>query len=191
MRLKTKICPSQFPIQQKMKIGFITCADLSRYRTPLYTATTHPLLTHDDQWAFDYLQKERGCSVEPVIWGASVDDIVRDKFDCLIVRSPWDYMDDEKSSKRFFDWLLELERKLVCVLNSVGICLWSLDKHYLFELERCGVRIVPSRLLEADDGVELVRSEFERLQAIVVKPCIGAAAKVSFVICLAMSLNIK
>jgi glutathione synthase/RimK-type ligase-like ATP-grasp enzyme len=138
----------------------------------------NPLLTHDDQIAVYYLQA-KGCSVEPVIWGTPQGRL---EFDALIVRSPWDYMDSENTRAGFFNWLAEIDRRGMRLLNSFPVLRWNLDKHYLIELNQAGVPIVPTEYIEVGVSLEVVDAAFERYGAIVVKPCIAAAAKDTFLI---------
>lgn len=153
-----------------MRIGFITCADLSRY----FVSKKNPLFTHDDQVACDFLT-ERGILVHPVPWGTPVASIV-DQFNLLIVRSPWDYMDSEQNRLDFFEWLGELEACRVPVANPYSVLKWNLDKHYLRELKHKGVQTVPSDFIEPDDPSEALLELFKKYSRIVVKPCISAAA---------------
>jgi hypothetical protein len=160
-----------------LKIGFVTCSDLSRYYTEFYLEERKPyLFTHDDLLAVEDL-RSRGCVVDAVVWGTDVAALVG-VYDILILRSPWDYMDNKHSETRFLSWLESLQANGVNVLNRVEICKWSLDKHYLRDLEMVGVRVVPSQFVEPDTDAEpLMRAAFAQHHAVVVKPVVAAAAK--------------
>src|SRR5688572_24089845 len=112
------------------KIGFITCADLSRYNV----SPRNPLLTYDDQTACDHLMSH-GYDVKPVVWGTPAFEILNQRFDLLIVRSAWDYMDSEQNRVGFLAWLKELDDHQVPVANSYQVLRWNLDKHYLRDLQ--------------------------------------------------------
>lgn len=157
-----------------LKIGFVTCSDLSRY----FYSKTNPLLTHDDQLAFDFLTS-KSCHVTAIPWGTDVEAI-HSNFDILIIRSTWDYMDSEAKQRDFFAWLDALSSKGIDVFNDISTLHWSLNKSYLLDLQNAGVRIVPTRFLEVDHDIhELFRAQDE-WQEIVIKPAISAAAKDTF-----------
>lgn len=160
-----------------LKIGFITCADLSRY----FVSPDNPLLTHDDQLAFDELTA-RGCHVDTVVWGTSVSKVKAQEFDLLIVRSPWDYFDSDDNRRNFLDWLKALKDSGIHVANNYDVLKWSLDKHYLRELEHSGVNIVATEYLEANESTQKIEESLLQYGSVVVKPCIGAAAKDAFLI---------
>lgn len=157
-----------------MKIGFITCADLSRY----FPSADNPLLTHDDQAAADALAA-RGHDVQPVVWGTPVQQLVGEGLDLLVIRSPWDYMDSRENAAGFLTWLGALERAGLQLQNPLSVVRWNLDKHYLADLAAAGVSTVPTRYLSAGAPVDLhaLRDEMGEL---VLKPCVSAAAKDTF-----------
>lgn len=150
-------------------IAFVTCADLSRY----FVSEHNPLLTHDDQIVFDALLAQ-GHKVTPVIWGTAVQGL---KLDLMIVRSPWDYMDSEENRTAFIEWLHDVHEAGITLANPYAVMRWSLDKHYLKDLKEAGVAIVDTIFLEPDDPVHKIDEAFAVHGAIVVKPCISAAAK--------------
>ena len=160
-----------------LKIGFITCADLSKYNV----SKKNPLFTHDDQLAYDFLL-EKNIHVEPVIWGSDVEQIIQEAFDLLIVRSVWDYSISESHTKNFFAWLKELEKHKVSVVNNYDILRWNLDKHYLYELGQQGIKILPTEFLETQDTYEKLYAALKNWGKIVVKPCISAAARHTFLL---------
>jgi glutathione synthase/RimK-type ligase-like ATP-grasp enzyme len=157
-----------------MKIGFITCADLSRY----FPSAHNPLLTHDDQAAADALAT-RGHDVLPVVWGAPAEQLVAGGLDLLVIRSPWDYMDSRGNATGFLAWLEALERAGLRVQNPLSVVRWNLDKHYLADLAQRGVPTVPTRYLPANAPVDL-HALRDELGELVLKPCISAAAKDTF-----------
>ena len=95
-----------------------------------------------------------------------------EKFDAIIIRSPWDYF--EKLEK-FKTWLnfLPVEK----VYNPVSILKWNLDKIYLQELEKKGVQIVPTDFFTIGKPGDLKdHVESKNWEKLVVKPSISAAA---------------
>src|SRR5690606_7711867 len=77
----------------------------------------------------------------------------------------------------FTAWLTRAERELRFV-NAAQTLWWNLDKHYLGDLERRGVAIVPSVYVEAGSGETLPallqRSGWDEG---VLKPCVSGAAR--------------
>ncbi len=159
------------------KIGFITCSDLSRY----FPSRKSPLLTHDDQIACDYLQ-EKGFLVEPIIWGTPIEKILAQEVILLIVRSPWDYMDNKVNFQTFLSWLEQLAEAQIPVANSVEILRWNFDKHYLKDLAACHIPVLPTIFLETQDPLEKMEHALKIWKNIVVKPCISAGARDTFLI---------
>src|SRR5262245_50582778 len=125
------------------KVGFITCADLSRF----LMSKKNKLFTHDDQLAADFLT-DQGYEVIPIIWGEPIAELKKKKLDLLLVRSPWDYMDNEHNRQSFIDWLGELERHRLLLMNTFETVRWNLDKHYLQELAKKNIAILPTKYIE-------------------------------------------
>ena len=61
-----------------------------------------------------------------------------ESYDVVICRSPWDYTEN---AQHFADWLVELKRLGVNLLNTPDIILNNMDKRYLFDLSKNGVNI--------------------------------------------------
>jgi glutathione synthase/RimK-type ligase-like ATP-grasp enzyme len=159
-----------------MKVGFVTCKDLSRF----FMSKENPLLTHDDQVVADELQK-RGHAVIPIPWGSPIDGL-RD-LDLMVVRSPWDYMDSPENRRGFFLWLKELQSVGLPLKNDVGLMLWNLDKQYLGDLAIQGVPVVPTRFVPPGELTETnVKSYFDENGPVVLKPCVSAGARDTFLI---------
>src|SRR5262245_59123941 len=131
-----------------------------------------PPFTPDDQLAVDELRRA-GLAVEPVVWGHPAD-LLRRRYDLVIVRSPWDYMDTPQLRERFVAWLAELREERVPTENPPGLMLWLIDKRYLLDLEAAGVAIVPTELVEKGARISLTE-RFDRRGPLVVKPALSAA----------------
>lgn len=154
-------------------IAFVTAADLSRY----FPADEEPLLTHDDFVAAQAL-RDRNHRVTPWVWGTEPPEA----FDLAIIRSPWDYQDSDENQSSFFEWL-DLHDSRVRIVNPTEVLRWNLDKRYLADLEYEGVEIVPTEFFGADDS--LSRDDLATRadgSPIVLKPCISAAARDTFLI---------
>lgn len=158
----------------KGRIGFITCQNLERF----FPSPQQPLFTHDDQLAALAL-RQHGFEVIPVVWGKNATELKDEGIDMLVVRSPWDYANSAAQRQRFTVWLESLPAAGLRLENPLAILLWNLDKHYLADLAACHVPIVETVFVSSADPLDLP-SYLERWGAVVVKPCISAAAKDTF-----------
>jgi glutathione synthase/RimK-type ligase-like ATP-grasp enzyme len=160
-----------------MKIGIITCEDLSRY----FESSEDPLITHDDLVMVSCL-RSRGHEVVAIPWGQEVSSL--QDYDVFVVRSPWDYMDSPSKREGLFTWLKELDSLGKPIENPVGLMLWNLDKHYLKDLSDQGIEIVETKFIEPSSALnkEVLRKHFNEFGAFVLKPCISAAAKDTFLV---------
>lgn len=159
------------------KIGFITSlSEKLDYYFPTIAepdfTSTEPPFTPDDQIAVNYLRKDRNLNIEPVIWGTPPEDLK--EFDLLIIRSPWDYTDSNKSRQLFLRWIEEIEKSNLNLLNSTKFIKWMLDKHYLKDFERSGIPIVPTIYTEKEEPINL-KKIYKTKGAFIIKPCISAA----------------
>lgn len=117
---------------------------------------------------------DAGAQVSIVDW----DDVKVDwsQFDLTVLRSCWDY------TAHYVEFLVWAERvsHQTRLLNPFEIVRWNTDKHYLLELQRVGIAIVPSRFVEpgADVSAELQSflDNHEDCAELVVKPAIGAGS---------------
>jgi glutathione synthase/RimK-type ligase-like ATP-grasp enzyme len=158
-----------------LRIGIITCpAEKLRDYFPTVAEPdllpTEPPFTPDDQLLVDELRR-RGHSVQPVIWGGDVAEL-RDSFDRLLIRSPWDYMDSEENRLAFMKWIDDLDHSGIVVDNPPAVLSWLTHKRYLLDLEQAGVPIVPTQFVAAGNDVDLASCFAGPL---VIKPAISAA----------------
>ena len=94
-------------------------------------------------------------------------------FDFALLRSTWDYTD------RLGDFLAWVDSAATrtTVVNSPSLVRWNTDKHYLAELARAGVPVVPSSFVEPGESPEEALSAFlarHDCLEFVVKPTVGA-----------------
>jgi len=92
-----------------------------------------------------------------------------DRFDLIVMRSPWDY---SQRTDEFLAWLDSLPAERV--LNPLALIRWNLDKRYLLDLEALGVDIVPTTLCGSLDEVLTAASAIGG--RVVTKPNIGAGS---------------
>jgi hypothetical protein len=114
---------------------------------------------------------EAGLPAEAASWSGDED---WSRFAAVLVRSCWDY---HLRPDAFRDWLGRLESLDVRVWNPIPLLRWNVDKRYLLDLERRGVRVVPTLVRDSVRGADLADLS-GRLDAaeLVVKPVIGATA---------------
>ncbi len=110
---------------------------------------------------------------------ADWDDATVDwaSFDLVVLRSTWDYAD------RLPEFLAWCERTAACtrLVNPPEVLRWNTDKHYLTDLERAGVAIVPSRFVEPGEdpaqALEAFLAAHGQASEFVVKPAVGAGSR--------------
>ena len=93
-----------------------------------------------------------------------------------LLRSTWDYV------PRLTEFLAWADRTatLTALINPPAIVRWNTDKHYLGDLDRAGVPVVPTRFVEPGESAteKLERFLAEESNAEwVVKPAVGAGSK--------------
>ena len=160
-----------------LRIGLVTsCAEKLADYFPTAAepgfVPTEPPFTPDDQLLVDELRC-RGHQVTAVVWGADTLRLA-ERFDRIIIRSPWDYMDSDELRQGFLRWLEALAATGVPVENDPQVMLWLMDKHYLLDFAAVGVPIVPTQLVPVGGTFDL-ESFVERHVAAVIKPAVSAA----------------
>lgn len=97
-------------------------------------------------------------------------------FDCALIRSTWDY---SNRLPEFLAWV-ESAGSQTTVLNPPAVIRWNTDKHYLGELARARVAVVPTAFLEPGDDAEHGIRDFlahDNCAEFVVKPCVSAGSR--------------
>lgn len=98
-------------------------------------------------------------------------------FDLAVLRSTWDYTDRLDA---FLAWCAAISSR-TRLLNPLPLVRWSTDKHYLADLERAGVAIVPSHFVEPGEDATARLDAFLETTGqpaeFVVKPCVGAGSR--------------
>lgn len=143
-------------------------------RIALATAIAAYTLDEDMQPLLAALTSD-GVKVEPIAW----DDrtVSWSRFDAVLLRSTWDY---SQRLPEFLRWCEQVDR-VTTLLNPLPVVRWNTDKHYLAELERAGVAIVPSTFVEPDENAVDALAAFLAAHPdddeFVVKPAIGAGSR--------------
>lgn len=97
-------------------------------------------------------------------------------FDLALIRSTWDYTD---RLPEFLAWV-EAAANRTRILNSPAVVRWNTDKHYLGELARARVPVVPTAFLEPGEEPERGICDFlarDNCAEFVVKPCVSAGSR--------------
>lgn len=119
------------------------------------------------------LQKA-GCTVQIAEWDDAKVDWA--SFDVALLRSTWDYA---ARVVEFLSWV-EQASTLTRILNPLAVVRWNTDKHYLSQLARAGVPVVPSTFVEPGQEAAPALEKFltTHPQAeFVVKPAVGAGSR--------------
>jgi glutathione synthase/RimK-type ligase-like ATP-grasp enzyme len=153
-------------------------ADIALLTDGRYTAL---VAAPDDWYLANILQDDRllqaalaklGLSSVRVDWAAT--DVEWSRFRCAVFRTTWDYFD---RIGQFTTWL-ERVRTLTRLCNDSSIITWNLDKHYLADLARRGIPVVPSRFVERGSATTLAELlEETGWSDAVVKPCVSGGAR--------------
>jgi glutathione synthase/RimK-type ligase-like ATP-grasp enzyme len=114
-----------------------------------------------------------GAKVSVIDWDGDAVDWKR--FDLALLRSTWGY---DRDLSRFLEWARAVSSDTL-LLNPVPLIEWNADKHYLADLRRAQVPIVPSEFLEPDDdALQRIGLAVQRgLTEFVVKPAVGAGSR--------------
>ena len=115
-----------------------------------------------------------GASAGIVDWDDAEVDWAR--FDLALLRSAWDYTE---RLPQFLAWVEHTAARTL-LINPVPVVRWNSDKHYLLELARAQLPVVPTRIAEAGSSAPPVLEEFLAQHAgaeLVVKPAVGAGSR--------------
>lgn len=115
-----------------------------------------------------------GVDAEAVDW----DDPAVDwgAYRLALLRSTWDY------AERIAEFLAWADRaaQLTRLVNPPPVIRWNTDKHYLRDLARAGVPVVPTRFVEPGEDAAHALESFLREESAaewVVKPAVGAGSR--------------
>lgn len=115
--------------------------------------------------------ERRGLRAERCDWAGDVD---WSAYRCVVFRTTWDYFE---RYEQFVAWLADVERRTT-VINPTSLVRWNMDKRYLLDLQRQGVAVVPTLLVERGTAVDLPSALRERgWSQAVVKPAVSGAAR--------------
>lgn len=111
----------------------------------------------------------QGFQALPMVWNQP--NIDWNQFDIALIRSTWDYLDEKE---RFLHVLSQIEASSCRLFNPLAAVRWNIDKRYLFDLEKWGVKIIPTFLASSAGTDTLYKMFVERQwKTVILKPSIG------------------
>lgn len=96
-------------------------------------------VTNDEDAELIAFLRDKGLNVVSTIWNDTKVDW--SGFDVVLIKSPWDYYNH---LIEFLNWLGQLEKLNVKVLNPVEIIKWNSHKKYLNDIAQMGLPVIPS-----------------------------------------------
>jgi len=128
-------------------------------------------LLNEDQLVLEALER-RGVTVKKVGW--SHPNFDWHQAHAAVFRTTWDYY---HRFAEFDSWLRTWEDQLKFI-NPGSLIRWNLDKHYLKDLERAGIRITPTHIIEAGSTTTLAELHGQLgWEETILKPAISGAAR--------------
>lgn len=118
---------------------------------------------------------QKGWHVEEVPWNKKVN---WNTYQAVIIRSTWDYQNDAEG---FLKVLEEIDKSAAQLENSLSLVKWNIDKIYLDDLKKRGVKIVPTIWMHKfnADIINKAFSEFA-VQELIIKPRVSANADFTY-----------
>lgn len=125
----------------------------------------------EDQLIMDAMQ-EKGLKLHRTNWNDPHFDWSSTR--SVLFRATWDYF---HRFEEFDAWLKRIE-PVTQLINPYEQIMWNIDKHYLLDLAKKGVRIVPTQFIEAGDSRTLAEVvETSGWENLILKPAISGGAR--------------
>ena len=113
--------------------------------------------------------EEQEIQASPVVW--SQPDVDWDQFNIALIRSTWDYLDQQDL---FPHILSQIEESSCRLFNPLEAVRWNMNKRYLLDLERWNVPIIPTYLASTFEAGGLQdRLMSGGWRTVIVKPTVG------------------
>ena len=139
-----------------------------------FVTTLDTAILHDDFDLPFHIEAFADAGVHLVHAAWEDPDVDWDRFDLVIVRSTWNYVD---RLEEFRGWM-QARSDLRTLHNPPAVIGWNLDKRYLAELAGHGVAVIPTAY--ASDGAQLMRVlGAASARQVVVKPSISAGSRLT------------
>ncbi|WP_066833694.1 ATP-grasp domain-containing protein [Rufibacter ruber] len=151
-----------------MKLALVTYSEIQSYGS---------LSGSEDSVLLAYLSS-KGIDITPEVWDNPA--VNWQQYDLAIFKSPWDYFDKFAA---FQAWLDQMETVGLRTLNPISTVRWNADKHYLLEVEKTGLPIVPTALLKKGEQAQLdgFFRQFDSSK-LIIKPSVSGGAKNTFTV---------
>ena len=140
-----------------MKIALLTCEKL-------------PELTEADKLLIPALAKFN-ITATAMIWDDK--NVNWSEFDYLIFRNTWDYFEKESE---FNLWLDQIEQLGIKTLNSIDIIKRNKHKFYLREMEKKGIKILPTIFIDKTEFLDIDKTMPSHWKKAVIKPAFSAGS---------------
>lgn len=129
-----------------------------------------------DELLLDPLAK-RSWQVEFVSWRST--DVDWNRFDAVVIRSPWDYQD---APDDFLAVLEQIDRSEAHLENKLELVKWNISKTYLRDMQQEDIPIAPTLWVDKWDNIDSPLEFFDKLDTdeIVIKPVVSANADDTF-----------
>lgn len=148
-----------------------------RYINPKKTSDYINNVLLEDRLVLEALQNE-GLNATRKSWDDPNFDWSSTRF--ALFRTTWDYFDRYQEFSKWF----QMASGQAQFINSEQLINWNIDKHYLMDLAKSGVRIPKTCLVEKGADVTLkaafnqaVQENNFRKDLFVLKPCVSGAAR--------------
>jgi hypothetical protein len=138
------------------------------YDVTLVTCDAQPVLTRSDRALKEELEN-LGASVRVAIWTDSEVDWSASNL--TVIRSTWDGCTRFREFER---WLRRIEAE-TRICNPMEKILWNFEKHYLVDLQKGGIEIIPTVYFHAGSHVSLHPTDVD-WPDVVAKPAIGGSS---------------
>lgn len=116
--------------------------------------------------------ESRGLKVHRTHWDNPDFDWSQTRF--AVFRTTWDYFD---RFAEFSTWLDKVVQK-THLLNPIALIRWNMDKHYLADLDRQGIRIPPTVFIDKGEQRSLAMLiQASGWKEVVIKPAVGGAGR--------------
>ena len=137
----------------------------------LATSAALPGLSADDRLLFDALIRA-GVETEPAVWEDPHYDWATPKL--CVIRSAWDYA---YRLDHFIRWARRVQSQTT-LLNPARVVEWNTHKRYLLDLERGGVPVVPTEVLQSGSAAQLAEIVDRRgWQDVIVKAAVAQTGR--------------
>ena len=140
-----------------MKIALLTCQKL-------------PNLLPAEHFLIPELAKQKIVATAE-IWDNK--DVNWSQFDVLIFRNTWDYYEKQTA---FDIWLQQIEQLGIKTLNSIKIINQNKHKFYLKDLDKLGIKIIPTVFINKTDNLDIATIIPKHWQKAVIKPAYSAGS---------------